>query len=40
MNWKFELNRHDIWIGLYWKKGHYYVCGVPCVVLHFWKEGA
>lgn len=36
-NVNLEINPHDIWIGCFWIKGHYYICPVPCVVIHVFK---
>jgi len=37
MNLRFEPR--DLWVGLFWDRRpdgtHYYICLVPCVVLHF-----
>lgn len=31
----------DIWVGLFWdregKRTHFYVCLIPCVVIHFYR---
>lgn len=34
-----EINVHDTWIGCYWMERHWYICPLPCLVLHAFPEG-
>ena len=40
MNVKLEINRRDAWVGIYWMPGHAYICVMPCVAIHVWRDGA
>ena len=40
MNVKLELNRHDVWVGIYWIPGHAYICILPCIAIHVWSDGS
>ena len=38
MTWTIKWEPRDLWVGLFWDRRadgmHYYVCVIPCVVLH------
>ncbi len=40
MKARIELNIHDTWIGVCWMPGHTYICLLPFITIHLWRDGA
>ena len=46
--WEARIELRDIWVGLYIKTQelpppvcwHFYICVLPCCLLHIWQENA
>ena len=38
VNLRLEVNFHDLWFGLFWITLQEMYFGVPCLVLHVWKD--